>query len=80
MSYVEEALLRERLAELHRRSARARLARAVRAERRAEVAVRRAERLSALAASRLAAVAAVADHGPEVVDLAGARALRAAAR
>ncbi|WP_369053667.1 hypothetical protein [Kineococcus terrestris] len=42
------------------------------------MAVRRAERLSALAASRLAAVAAVADHGPEVVDLAGVRALRAA--
>ncbi|MEZ0164703.1 hypothetical protein AB2L27_07980 [Kineococcus sp. LSe6-4] len=42
MSYVEEHLLRERLATAHRDAARIRAARALRARRRAEVAARRA--------------------------------------
>lgn len=42
MSYVEEQLLRERVAAAHRDAARIRTARALRARRRAEVAARRA--------------------------------------
>ncbi|MEZ0492200.1 hypothetical protein AB2L28_08100 [Kineococcus sp. TBRC 1896] len=42
MSYVEEQLLRERLATAHRDAARIRAARVLRARRRAEVAARRA--------------------------------------
>ena len=43
MSYVEEVLNRERIAELHRAAERTRRARALRAQRRAEVAERRVD-------------------------------------
>ncbi|WP_167585123.1 hypothetical protein [Kineococcus rubinsiae] len=46
MSYVEEALVRERLVEGLRTADRVRRARALRARRQAEVAARRAERLA----------------------------------
>ena len=46
MSYVEEALVRERLVEGRRTAERVRKARALRARRQAEVAARRAERLA----------------------------------
>ena len=58
MSYVEEALIRERVAELHRQAGRARVVRALRARRRAEVAARRAERLADLADTAALAVPA----------------------
>ncbi|WP_432490788.1 hypothetical protein [Kineococcus gypseus] len=51
MSYVEEVLFRERLAEARRGAERARVVRALRARRRAEVAARRAERLAERAAA-----------------------------
>ncbi|WP_432523625.1 hypothetical protein [Kineococcus sp. SYSU DK006] len=53
MSYVEELLVRERIAEAHRTAARVRAARVLRARRRAEVAARRA----AVLAERAEAVA-----------------------
>ncbi|NAZ87635.1 hypothetical protein [Kineococcus indalonis] len=64
VSYVEEALYRERLAEAHRSAERARVVRALRARRRAEVAARRAERLAERADAALAA--AVSVGGPVV--------------
>lgn len=58
MSFTEETLTRERVADLHRAAARARTVRALRARRRAEVAARRAERLAERAdAAALAVVA-----------------------
>ncbi|WP_432485567.1 hypothetical protein [Kineococcus esterisolvens] len=58
VSYVEEALFRERLAEAHRTAERSRVVRALRARRRAEVAARRAERLAVRAELALAAATA----------------------
>ncbi|WP_432514381.1 hypothetical protein [Kineococcus sp. SYSU DK001] len=63
MSYVEEQLLRERVASLHRDAARVRTARALRARRRAEVAVRRA--LVAAARAEVAAARAEAAVDPD---------------
>jgi hypothetical protein len=60
MSFVQEALVRERLAEVHRTAARVRAARVLRARHRAEIAARRAE-AAVLRAERLAVEVEIAE-------------------
>lgn len=57
MSFTEEMVTRERIADRHRAAARARTVRALRARRRAEIAARRAERLADRADAAALAVA-----------------------
>lgn len=57
VSFTEETLTRERVADRHRVAARARTARALRARRLADVAARRAERLAVRADAAALAVA-----------------------
>lgn len=67
MSYVEEALLRERMVAAHREAARFRTLRALRARRRAEVAARRALVLAVRADRAEAALPRVAEADRELL-------------